>query len=264
MAAMARRGPQTQHAQQQQQALLQRQQQVSAAVAAGGGQMRSPRLDKTTKVGWWVGMCCCWSAAPGPALRTDTLALLSSAQAHIAKLLRNAVTRAWCRVHGKSLAPPKLPPVVLVSSLVGSGPEHPPRARRQLELCAAALPSSPISRSASSKSGLRWWTTMAAAHSSTTNCSQHCRWVPAGQPAVADGIRTLPTRTRVPHTRKQTNKQAARIPCDADSITEMIRLIDANRDGSISWSEFEGFMMTQFASGQKLLSGEFVLPSGAA
>lgn len=56
--------------------------------------------------------------------------------------------------------------------------------------------------------------------------------------------------------------QAARIPCDADSITEMIKLMDANCDGCISWDEFEKFMMSKFAAGQQLLSGEFVLPSG--
>lgn len=56
--------------------------------------------------------------------------------------------------------------------------------------------------------------------------------------------------------------QAAQIPCDAASITEMIKLMDANRDGCISWDEFEAFMMNEFAAGQQLLSGEFVLPSG--
>lgn len=56
--------------------------------------------------------------------------------------------------------------------------------------------------------------------------------------------------------------QAARIPCDAASITEMIKLMDANQDGCISWDEFEAFMMHEFAAGQQLLSGEFVLPSG--
>jgi hypothetical protein len=56
--------------------------------------------------------------------------------------------------------------------------------------------------------------------------------------------------------------QAARIPCDAESITEMIKLMDANCDGCISWDEFERFMMNEFAAGQQLLSGEFVLPSG--
>lgn len=36
-------------------------------------------------------------------------------QAHINKLLRNAVDRQWCKKHGKILPPPKLPRVVLVS-----------------------------------------------------------------------------------------------------------------------------------------------------
>lgn len=37
--------------------------------------------------------------------------------------------------------------------------------------------------------------------------------------------------------------QAAQIPCDAGSINEMIKLMDANKDGSIGWGEFESFMM---------------------
>jgi hypothetical protein len=42
----------------------------------------------------------------------------------------------------------------------------------------------------------------------------------------------------------------------------MIKLMDANCDGCISWDEFEAFMKNEFAAGQQLLSGEFVLPSG--
>lgn len=38
--------------------------------------------------------------------------------------------------------------------------------------------------------------------------------------------------------------------------------MDANCDGCISWDEFEKFIMSEFAAGQRLLSGEFVLPSG--
>lgn len=38
--------------------------------------------------------------------------------------------------------------------------------------------------------------------------------------------------------------------------------MDANCDGCISWDEFEAFMKNEFAAGQQLLSGEFVLPSG--
>jgi len=37
--------------------------------------------------------------------------------------------------------------------------------------------------------------------------------------------------------------QAAQVPADALSIDEMIKLMDANKDGVIGWSEFEGFMM---------------------
>lgn len=57
--------------------------------------------------------------------------------------------------------------------------------------------------------------------------------------------------------------QAARIPADADSIGEMIRLMDANHDGCIGWGEFEAFMREELAAGKHLLSGEYVLPSGA-
>ncbi|GBF95881.1 hypothetical protein Rsub_08472 [Raphidocelis subcapitata] len=55
---------------------------------------------------------------------------------------------------------------------------------------------------------------------------------------------------------------AAQIPADARSIDEMIRMMDANRDGRIGWSEFESFLMQEFAAGRHLLSGEYVLPSG--
>ncbi|KAI8462459.1 MAG: hypothetical protein J3K34DRAFT_500515 [Monoraphidium minutum] len=56
--------------------------------------------------------------------------------------------------------------------------------------------------------------------------------------------------------------QAAQIPADATSISEMIRLMDANHDGCIGWNEFEAFMMEEFAAGKQLLSGEYLLPSG--
>jgi hypothetical protein len=46
--------------------------------------------------------------------------VLLAVQAHINKLLRNAVDRQWCRKHGKSLPPPKLPRVVLVRPLVSN------------------------------------------------------------------------------------------------------------------------------------------------
>ncbi len=58
--------------------------------------------------------------------------------------------------------------------------------------------------------------------------------------------------------------QAACIPCDAAGITEMIKLIDNDKDGCISWLEFETFMMAELAAGKHLLSGEYVLPSGLA
>jgi hypothetical protein len=49
---------------------------------------------------------------------------------------------------------------------------------------------------------------------------------------------------------------------DSQHITEMIRLIDANRDGCIGWDEFEGFMSEEISKGKNLLTGEYVLPSG--
>lgn len=51
--------------------------------------------------------------------------------------------------------------------------------------------------------------------------------------------------------------QAAGIPCDDQTILEMIRLMDINSDGEISWVEFENFMCNEFASGKTLLSGEY-------
>lgn len=36
--------------------------------------------------------------------------------------------------------------------------------------------------------------------------------------------------------------QAAQMPADAHSIDEMIRLMDANKDGCIGWDEFQAFM----------------------
>ncbi len=44
----------------------------------------------------------------------------------------------------------------------------------------------------------------------------------------------------------------------------MIRLIDKDHDGCISWREFEAFMKVELAAGKSLLSGEYVLPSGLA
>ena len=56
--------------------------------------------------------------------------------------------------------------------------------------------------------------------------------------------------------------QTAQLPVDSKHISEMIRLIDANRDGCIGWDEFEGFMSEEISKGKNLLSGEYVLPSG--
>ncbi|KAF5839139.1 hypothetical protein DUNSADRAFT_1452 [Dunaliella salina] len=58
--------------------------------------------------------------------------------------------------------------------------------------------------------------------------------------------------------------KAAGIPCDDRTILEMIKLMDLNSDGEISWPEFENFMSNEFASGKTLLSGEYVLPSGTS
>ena len=33
--------------------------------------------------------------------------------------------------------------------------------------------------------------------------------------------------------------QAAQIPCDDDTIREMIKMMDMNNDGVIGWDEFE-------------------------
>ncbi len=59
-------------------------------------------------------------------------------------------------------------------------------------------------------------------------------------------------------------QQAAQIPCDTASITEMIQLMDRSKRGCIAWHDFECFMMAEFASGKSLLSGEYMLPSGVA
>ncbi|GFR39719.1 hypothetical protein Agub_g200 [Astrephomene gubernaculifera] len=58
--------------------------------------------------------------------------------------------------------------------------------------------------------------------------------------------------------------KAAKIPCDDATITEMIEMMDMNRDGVIDWDEFEVFMTEEFAAGKNLLSGEYLLPSGLA
>ncbi|KXZ55154.1 hypothetical protein GPECTOR_3g302 [Gonium pectorale] len=56
--------------------------------------------------------------------------------------------------------------------------------------------------------------------------------------------------------------KAAQIPCDDATISEMIAMMDMNRDGVIGWDEFEVFMTEEFAAGKSLLSGEYLLPSG--
>jgi hypothetical protein len=129
-------------------------------------------------------------------------------QAHINKLLRNAVDRQWCRKHGKSLPPPKLPRVVLVSS---DGFQCAPRPGRPacwgttasaLQHCYVSVlqqqrASSPVPRqcadtlqqlyafdlcSVLSRSGLPWWMMMGAGHWSTMSSWEHCRcgWLRLG------------------------------------------------------------------------------------
>jgi len=56
--------------------------------------------------------------------------------------------------------------------------------------------------------------------------------------------------------------QAAHVPCSAESITEMIALMDARKSGCIAWDDFERFMTEEFSAGKSLTSGEYVLPSG--
>ncbi|KAG2448440.1 hypothetical protein HYH02_006332 [Chlamydomonas schloesseri] len=73
-----------------------------------------------------------------------------------------------------------------------------------------------------------------------------------------DGSRTLE------HHELLAALKAAQIPCDDDTIEEMINLMDMNRDGVIGWDEFEVFMTEEFAAGKSLLSGEYLLPSGLA
>ncbi|KAJ9511487.1 hypothetical protein QJQ45_029844, partial [Haematococcus lacustris] len=44
--------------------------------------------------------------------------------------------------------------------------------------------------------------------------------------------------------------KAAGLPCDDQSIVEMIRLFDLNKDGEVSWQEFEHFLAAEFAAGK--------------
>lgn len=71
-----------------------------------------------------------------------------------------------------------------------------------------------------------------------------------------DGSRTLE------HHELLAALKAAQIPCDDDTIREMIKMMDMNNDGVIGWDEFEVFMTEEFAAGKNLLSGEYLLPSG--
>lgn len=73
-----------------------------------------------------------------------------------------------------------------------------------------------------------------------------------------DGSRTLE------HHELLAALKAAKIPCDDNTIQEMINMMDMNRDGVIGWDEFEVFMTEEFAAGKQLLSGEYLLPSGLA
>eukprot|EP00201_Polytomella_parva_P012698 CAMPEP_0175059024 /NCGR_PEP_ID=MMETSP0052_2-20121109/12193_1 /TAXON_ID=51329 ORGANISM="Polytomella parva, Strain SAG 63-3" /NCGR_SAMPLE_ID=MMETSP0052_2 /ASSEMBLY_ACC=CAM_ASM_000194 /LENGTH=323 /DNA_ID=CAMNT_0016324509 /DNA_START=32 /DNA_END=1000 /DNA_ORIENTATION=- len=73
-----------------------------------------------------------------------------------------------------------------------------------------------------------------------------------------DGSRTLE------HHELLAALKAAQIPCDDQTIQEMIHLMDFNGDGVIGWEEFEVFMTEEFSAGKNLLSGEYVLPSGLA
>eukprot|EP00195_Chlamydomonas_chlamydogama_P009025 CAMPEP_0202905194 /NCGR_PEP_ID=MMETSP1392-20130828/33026_1 /ASSEMBLY_ACC=CAM_ASM_000868 /TAXON_ID=225041 /ORGANISM="Chlamydomonas chlamydogama, Strain SAG 11-48b" /LENGTH=406 /DNA_ID=CAMNT_0049593173 /DNA_START=295 /DNA_END=1512 /DNA_ORIENTATION=+ len=57
--------------------------------------------------------------------------------------------------------------------------------------------------------------------------------------------------------------KAANIPAREDTIKEMVRLMDFNQDGVIGWDEFNSFMADEFNNGKNLLTGEYMLPSGA-
>jgi hypothetical protein len=57
-------------------------------------------------------------ATPPTCVRARGVCVLhATRQAHVNTLLRTAANRAWCKVHGKSLPPPKLPAVVQVSTV---------------------------------------------------------------------------------------------------------------------------------------------------
>ncbi|KAL6757574.1 hypothetical protein V8C86DRAFT_2622690 [Haematococcus lacustris] len=71
-----------------------------------------------------------------------------------------------------------------------------------------------------------------------------------------DGSRTLE------HEELMAALKAAKIPCNEATISEMIRMMDLNRDGVIGWEEFSSFMSAEFNNGKNLLTGEYILPSG--
>ncbi|KAJ9524088.1 hypothetical protein QJQ45_022560 [Haematococcus lacustris] len=82
-----------------------------------------------------------------------------------------------------------------------------------------------------------------------------------------DGSRTLE------HEELMAALKAAQIPCNEATISEMIRMMDLNRDGVIGWEEFSSFMSAgpavldvsrraEFNNGKNLLTGEYILPSG--
>ncbi|KAG2434851.1 hypothetical protein HXX76_007736 [Chlamydomonas incerta] len=55
---------------------------------------------------------------------------------------------------------------------------------------------------------------------------------------------------------------AAGVPCDESDIRELVRIIDVNHDGSVTWAEFQSFLLREFAAGKNLINGDYVLPSG--
>ncbi|PNH10172.1 hypothetical protein TSOC_003114 [Tetrabaena socialis] len=56
--------------------------------------------------------------------------------------------------------------------------------------------------------------------------------------------------------------QAAGVPCGESDVLELVRLIDVNHDGSVTWGEFQTFLLKEFAAGKNLINGDYMLPSG--
>eukprot|EP00195_Chlamydomonas_chlamydogama_P016824 CAMPEP_0202912362 /NCGR_PEP_ID=MMETSP1392-20130828/57549_1 /ASSEMBLY_ACC=CAM_ASM_000868 /TAXON_ID=225041 /ORGANISM="Chlamydomonas chlamydogama, Strain SAG 11-48b" /LENGTH=305 /DNA_ID=CAMNT_0049603235 /DNA_START=252 /DNA_END=1165 /DNA_ORIENTATION=+ len=56
--------------------------------------------------------------------------------------------------------------------------------------------------------------------------------------------------------------QAAKIPFDLSSITEMVRLMDLDRDDAIDWKDFHNYISCEVQAGKDVLGSEFILPSG--